>query len=227
MINYSTLVEIFNFFPILALAFHSANPCRLCDVRPKHSLPPLWPLVCSSLTGRQSGRGCFMKTRSRFDFHSGHQKNAFIPSPLPFDTQANRGIYSPHLEFRPLSAVATGVANGAIEVKDFQREGLARSRSLKQTRLCLTPVRRLHAAGNTGAIAFPVQNGRLESNSFRAWESGSPLPSGKRNFPTQPDLPVLQLDHGTKEQSQFDFSDIPCFKALRHGKDFNAIRRGQ
>jgi hypothetical protein len=168
-----------------------------------------------------------MKTQSQFNSSLGHQKNAIISTPLPFDTQAKRGIYSPRLEFRPLGAVATGVSNGAIEVRGFQCEEFARSRSLKQIRLCLKTVRRLHASGNTGAIAFPIQNGRLEHNSFQAWETGSPLPSGKRNFPTQPDLPVLQLDRSTNEQSQYDFSDIPCFKALRHGKDFNAIRRGQ
>jgi hypothetical protein len=168
-----------------------------------------------------------MNTRSRFDFLPGHRKNAFIPSPLPFDTQAKRGIYSPRLEVRPLAAVATGVANAAIDVEGFQFEGFARSRSLRQSRLCLKPAWRLHSAGNAGTIAFPVQNGRLQFNSLQAWGTGSLPPSVNRKSPPLPDLPVLQLDHGTSEQNQCDFSDIPYFKALRHGKDFNAIRRGQ
>lgn len=146
-----------------------------------------------------------MKTPSRFDFLSGHRKNAFVPSPLPFDTQAKRGIYSPHLEVRPLTAIASGVANGTIEVKGFQCEGLVRSRLFRQARFCVAPARRLHSVGDAGMVAFPVQNGRLQFSCLRADGVGSLLAAGNRDFPSRPDLPVLELDHGSQLRKSVRF----------------------
>ncbi len=188
---------------------------------------PVWPFVCSFPLERQSGRGCFMKTQSRFRFLLGYHAHAFIPPPLPIDTQAKRGIYSPHIEFCPFRPGVAGLAHAAKGTDRFRRERLVRSRSLKQPQLCLKPVWRSHVPGSTGPVAFPVQNGRSKFDFYQAWESGSPLPSSKRNSPPRPDLPGFQREQGSAEQLQYDFSDIPCFKVLRHGKDFNAIRRGQ
>jgi hypothetical protein len=229
--NYSMPVEILN-------VSHRIRPAGL----PRPLTPS--PLNCvttsrcanSSRSGhsyaplrleRQSGGRRFMKTHCRFVPNSSCSSHALIHFPLPIDTWAKRGIYSPHLEFRPLVSVVVGVANGANGTKSFQSGRLARSRSLKQSRLCLKPAWRSHAPGITGVFAFPVQNGRLDFNFYQVWETGSPLPLGKRNSPLRPDLPVLQRERSSSGQRSYDFSGIPCSKALRQGKDFNAIRRGQ
>lgn len=221
MLKYSTC---FHYWKVLANQLTPLD-CAVCaKLAPeRHSGPSYAPFLCE----RQRGRRCFMHTQSRFSFFLGRRASEYTSPSLPIDTQAKRGIYSPHLEFCSLAAVAAGVASGANKSRGFQREGLAQRRSFRQSRHCLNPAWRLHASGNAGAVAFPVQNGRLELNSFQARGTGSPLLSGKRNTPSRPDLPVLQLENSFDEQNQCDFSDFPCFRMLRHGKDFNAIRRGQ
>jgi hypothetical protein len=153
-----------------------------------------------------------------------HASNHFS---LPIDTQVKPGIYSPRLEFSPLVSGAAGVADGTKGTNSNQFEGLARSRSFKQTQLCLEAAWRAQAPGNEGAPAFHIQNGRLEFDFRQAWGTGSLLPQNSENPLPPPDLPCFQREQHSSEGWPCDLSDIPCFLVLRHGKDFNAIRRGQ
>ena len=175
--------------------------------------------------GKAKGGG--MESRSRFGLSLGFPQHGFTRFPLPIDTWVKRGIYSPHLDFRPIVSVAAGVASGAMGSKGFQFERLGRSRSFKQPRLCLKSAWRSDASGNLGPIAFPVQNGRLAFDFRQAWESGSPAPQSWKAPRSQPDLPRLQPEQRSSDERLCDFSDIPCFSEIRHGRDFNAIRRGQ
>ena len=168
-----------------------------------------------------------MESQSRFDLSLGFPQHRIRRFPLPIDTWVKSGIYSPHLDFCPFVSVAAGVASGARGSKGFQFKRLGRSRSFRQLRHCLKSAWRSDASGNLGLIAFPVQNGRLAFDFRRAWESGSPAPQSWKVPLSQSDLPRVQLDQRSSEERLCDFSDIPCFSAIRHGRDFNAIRRGQ
>jgi hypothetical protein len=165
-----------------------------------------------------------MESQSRFDLSLGFPQHRIRRFPLPIDTWVKPGIYSPHLDFCPFVSVAAGVARGS---KGFQFERLGRSRSFRQPRFCLKSAWRSDASGNLGPIAFPVQRGRLAFDFCQAWESGSPVPQSWKVPRSQPDLPRLRPEQRSSEERLCDFSDIPCFSAIRHGRDFNAIRRGQ
>lgn len=168
-----------------------------------------------------------MKSLRRSALHLSLPQHNFNRYPLPIDTRLKAGIYSPHLDFRPLVPVAAGVANGRRGSKGFPFETLGRSRSFKQPRLCLKSAWRSDASGDLGPLALPVQHGRFDFCVRQARESGSSLPHSGKVPDSAPDLPRLQRTQRPSEEGFSDFSDIPCFMAIRHGKDFTAIRRGQ
>lgn len=168
-----------------------------------------------------------MKSQRRSALPLSLRQHNFNADSLPIDTWVKPGIYSPHLDFCPFGPVAARVANGRRGSKGFPFETLGRCRSFKQPRLCLKSAWRSDASGDLGPLAFPVRHARFDFGVRQAWESGSSLPHSRKVSDSAPDLPRLQREQRSSEEGFCDFSDIPCFMAIRHGKDFTAIRRGQ